>query len=428
MDRRGFLKFVGISAGLFIGSVSFSRDLINIPKPSPKSPRVVVVGAGWSGLTVAKYIKKGNPSVDVVLVDKRAHFFSCPVSNLWLVDIVPLEMLVHSYLKAADTYGYHFLQATVIDIDRNKRKVYTDKGVIDYDFLVLAPGIDYDYERWNIKDPKELEIARTKYPPAFIPGSEHIYLKRKIHNFEGGEFLVTVPPGLDYRCIPGPYERATLIAWFFKKNKVKGKVILVDPHSDPPVKAKGFHYAWDKIVKGYIDYYPNADIKYVDVINRKVRTEVYGDIDFTDGNIYPPCRVADIVYKIGGVKKGERWANIDPLKYNLIGDERVFISGDARNQPFSKSGNTAVTEAKYVARRVLASIEGKDIPYKPPMTLCYSAVDGNKAVWVRLTYKYENGQFSFASVRTDEKPSQKNFKAYIAWAKAHYKDMLAADL
>jgi len=428
VDRRSFIKMSGLALGMFtLGGISVAGETLSFIKPSPGSPRVVVIGAGWSGLTIAKYIKKEDPKIDVVLIDRRSHFFSCPVSNLWLVDIVPLEMLVHSFLKPADTFGYHFLQATVIDIDRDKRKVYTDKGIVNYDYLVIAPGIDYDYERWNIKDMEEVEIARTKYPPAFIPGSEHLYLKRKIHNFSKGEFAVTVPPGLDYRCIPGPYERATLIAWFFKKNRIKGKVILVDPHSEPPVKAKGFQYAWENFVKGYIEYFPNADINYVDVINRKIKTEAYGDIDFSDGNIYPPCKAAKIIYKIGGIKKGERWANIDPLNYNLIGDERVFVSGDARPQPFSKSGNTAATEAKYVARRVVASIKDKDITYKSPTTLCYSAVDEDKAVWVRLTYKYEKGEFKFDKVKADEKPSTKNFKAYMAWAKAHYRDMLAAD-
>jgi hypothetical protein len=431
MDRRDFLKLSCgsvVTASLLGGGASFTYakevEELNLPKPSANSPRVVIVGAGWSGLAIAKYIKMGNPNVDVVLIDKREEFFSCPVSNLWLVGLVDLEFLIHDFLTPASKYGYHMLTGTsVVDVDRNARKVYTDKGVISYDYLVLSPGIDYYYEPW-IKDPKDIELAKVRYPAAFITGSEHLRLKQKIQNFEGGTYVVTVPPGADYRCLPGPYERATLIAWYFKKNNINGKVVVVDNHGDPPVKAKGFHYAWDNFVKGYIEYYPNAEIKSVDVAGRKILTETYGEITFDDGTIYPVCRAGDIVFKAGLVKKGERWPDIDPTKYHAVGDERVYVTGDSRNQPFSKSGNTANTEAHYVAKLILARIANKDIDYTPPRTLCYSAVGPNEAIWIDLSYKYlGDGKFEFTNVKADEQPKESNYKAYIEWAKGLYRDM-----
>ncbi|WP_304091498.1 FAD/NAD(P)-binding oxidoreductase [Hydrogenobacter thermophilus] len=433
LDRREFLKLSGsgvVAASLLSGGASFTfakkMEELNLPKPSKNSPRVVIVGAGWSGLTIAKYIKMGNPNVEVVLIDKRHEFFSCPVSNLWLVDLVNLEFLMHDFLTPAARHGYHILTGTsVIDVDRSARKVYTDKGVLSYDYLVLAPGIDYHYESW-IKDPKEIELAQVRYPAGFIPASEHIRIKEKIQNFEKGTFVLTVPPGLDYRCMPAPYERATLIAWYFKKNNINGKVVLVDNHPDPPVKAKGFHYAWDNIVKGYVEYYPNAGIKSVDVNKRRISTEAYGDIDFDDGAIYPLCKAGEIVFKAGLVKKGERWPDIDPLKYHAVGDERVYVTGDARSQPFSKSGNTSNTEAHYIAKLILAKIAGKEIAYEPPRTLCYSAVAPQEAIWIDLTYKYlGNGKFEFANVKLDEQPKESNYKAYIEWAKGLYRDMFA---
>lgn len=431
VNRRDLFKYSGaafVGASFFSGSFVFAKkaEEISLPKPSPGSPRVVIVGAGWSGLTIAKYIKMGNPKVDVVLIDKRQEFFSCPVSNLWLVDLVPLEFLMHDLLKPASKYGYHILNGvSVINVDRSSRKVYTDKGVISYDYLVLAPGIDYHYEPW-LKDPKDEELLMKLYPAAFIPGSEHLRLKEKIQNFEKGDFLITITPGLDYRCLPGPYERATLIAWYFKKNGVKGKVIIVDNHPDPPVKAKGFHYAWDNFVKGYVEYYPNAGIKSVNPNKRVVSTESFGDINFDDANIYPICKAGEIVFKAGLVRKGERWPDIDPLKYHAVGDERVYVAGDARNQPFSKSGNTANTEAHYIAKLILAKIAGKEISYEPPRTLCYSAVSQNEAVWIDLTYKYlGGGKFEFANVRMDEEPKEFNYKAYMEWAKGLYRDMFS---
>ena len=429
VSRRDLFKAVGAGAVVsLIGSPTFAKkaETLNLPKPSKGSPRVVIVGGGWSGSTLAKYIKKKDPNVDVVLIERRAMFMSCPVSNLWLVDLVPLEFLIHSHLKPASKYGYHFVNAMVHDIDREKRFVYTNLGKIHYDYLVLATGIDYDYSQWVGTDPRDVEIAMTKYPAAFKPGNEHIRLKQKIHDFEGGNFVITVPPGLDYRCIPGPYERATMVAWFFKKNKVPGKVILIDPHNDPPVKAEGFHKAWNEYVKGYIEYLPNAQIKEVDFGRKRIVTNV-GDVKFDDLNLYPRCKSAPIVFKAGLVKKGDRWPALRWPWYQTVEDERILCTGDARNQPFSKSGNTANSEAHIVAEFVVNLIRGKEMPYRPPRTLCYSGVDKEKAVWVDLTYKYDpkKNEFAFHNVKMDNTPSKKNWIAYLEWAKGLYRDMFS---
>lgn len=431
LNRRDLFKAAGVgivAASLETGfsnkvfASHVSDEELKFQKPSPNSPRVVIVGAGWSGLTIAKYIKTQDSNIDVVLVDKRSEFFSCPTSNLWLVDLLPFDFLIHDFLKPADKYGYHFCNATVYDVDREKRRVYTDKGYLSYDILVLAPGIAYEYSEW-IKDPKDVEIARKRYPAAFIPGSEHLALKRKIQEFEEGTFALTVPPGMDYRCLPGPYERAALIAWYFKENKIKGKVVLVDPHAQAPVKAKLFQSAYDKL-KDYIEYYPNTTVKAVDVNKKKIITEQWGDLDFTNGSIYPTCKAAGIVYKAGLVKKGEKWPSIDPLKYHFMGDERVYVTGDARNQPFSKSGNTSNSEGHYIAKLIVAKLNGKDIPWQSPETLCYSAVEKEKAGWIDVKYAYDPQKgFSFADPKVDENATESNYKAYIEWAKGLFRDM-----
>ena len=435
VSRRDLLKTAGVGAvALTVGAcsttsksgVAFARkaETLNLPKPSKGSPRVVIVGGGWSGSTLAKYIKKKDPKVDVVLIEKNNVFMSCPVSNLWLVDLVDLEFLIHDHLKAADKYGYHFINAEVHDIDRQGRDVYTSIGKLNYDYLVLATGIDYDYSQWVGTDPRDIEIAMKKYPAAFKPGEEHFRLKRKIQDFEEGNFVITVPPGLDYRCLPGPYERATMVAWYFKQNGVKGKVILLDPHNDPPVKAEGFHKAWDDFVKGYVEYYPQTQIKSVDFGKKRINTNL-GEFDFDDLNLYPRCKSAPLVYKAGLVPKGDRWPALKWPWYMAKSDERVFCTGDARNHPFSKSGNTANSEAHIVAELIVTLAKGKSLDYKAPRTLCYSGVDKGKAVWVDLTYKYDpkKNSFAFHNVKMDNTPSHRNWLSYIEWAKAMYRDM-----
>ncbi len=430
VNRRDVFKLAGLGAAAALGTkfnFTFAKgvDVLNLPKPKKGSPRVVIVGGGWSGATLAKYLKKHDPNIDVVLIEKRETFWSCPVSNLWLVGLVDLEFLLHDHRTAADKYGYHLVRATAHYIDRVGKYVYTDLGKIHYDFLVLATGIDYDYSQWVGDDPRDIEIARTRYPAAFIPGGEQITLKKKIENFEEGNFVITVPPGLDYRCLPGPYERATLIAWYFKENEIPGKVILVDPHPQPPVKAEGFQKAWNEFVNGYIEYYPQATIKGVDFGKKVLMTEEYGDIEFTDLNLYPRCKATKLIFDADLVPRGERWPSLR-WPYNIsTKDSHILCTGDARNHPFSKSGNTANSEAHNVAKQLIELIKGRMPEYKPPRTLCYSAVDKGKAVWVDLTYKYDprKNTFQFWNVKMDNNPTKQNWIAYLEWAKAMYRDM-----
>ncbi len=432
ISRRDLLKAAGVGAAVAAAGGTFNftfarqSDSIELPKPSKGSARVVIVGGGWSGSTLAKYIKKGDPKIDVVLIEKNNVFMSCPVSNLWLVDLVDLEFLIHDHLNAADKYGYHFVNAEVHDIDRRKRIVYTSIGKVRYDYLVLATGIDYDYSQWVGTDPRDIEIAMKRYPAAFKPGEEHFRLKRKIRDFEGGNFVITIPPGRDFRCPPGPYERATMVAWYFKQKKIPGKVILLDPHNDPLVKAEGFHKAWDEYVKGYIEYYPQTEIKHVDFGRKRISTNL-GDIDFDDLNLYPRCKSAPLVYKAGLVPEGDRWPALRWPWYMSQEDERIFCTGDTRNQPFAKSGNVANSEAQIVAEFIVNLINGKSMDYKPPKNLCYSGVDKGKAIWISATFKYDPSNNSFApqDVKTDNTPSSENWNAYLEWARAMYRDMFS---
>ncbi len=185
--------------------------------PKAKGPRLVVVGAGTSGLTIAKYAKREYPKFDVVLVEKRDMYSSCFTSNLWYADLIDLDFLAdHSFLDAAVNNNYTFFSAAAIGVDRASRKLYTTKGEVEYDFLVLSPGLDYDYGRIGVND-REAEYAlRTQYPGGFMMPTEHVTIRNKVHTFEGGVFVQTVPGG-NYRCLPAPYERACMVAAYFKK-------------------------------------------------------------------------------------------------------------------------------------------------------------------------------------------------------------------
>jgi sulfide dehydrogenase [flavocytochrome c] flavoprotein subunit len=445
ISRRNFLKATGATtvaaatggglAGLASGTASAATkapaavlgNKADLPKA--KGPRVVVVGGGWSGLTMAKYLKKENPKFDVVLIEKRATFMSCPISNLWLADVVDLKFLTHSFLDAAKNNNYTFFNATVVDVDRTNRKVYTEQGYVDYHYLVLAPGIEYNYSSFGVTDPEDEYALKTKYPAGFMPGSEHLSIKNKLDEFEGGVFMLTVPPG-NYRCLPGPYERACMVSAIFKKNKIKGKVVLLDANPDITIKKDGFHNAFNKFYKGILEYKPGSEIKHIDVAKKEVHTE-FDTYKFDDAALYPRVRASRLIEQVGlaDPESPQMEAKIDPFKYHAVGDEHVYVTGDARPMPYSKSGNTSNSEAHYVAKVIAAHAAGREIPWESPNTICYSGVtiDPLQSISVDAHYKYDpkEKRFGFDKVKLYEKWSKARGQQNLEWARGLYRDMFS---
>jgi len=447
-------------SGLAVASTAFAghADSFNTPKkiskkdiaPIPKSnykaaipdtdkPRVVVVGGGWSGLSIAKNTKIFAPNADIILVEQRHNFTSCPMSNLWLVDQVELEYLTHDYLQAARNWNYTYFQATAIGLNKEKQILETSDGDIAYDYLVLAPGIDYDYSRWTkgLKPQDALSFEnklRKEYPAGFIPGSEHITLKNKIKNFKGGNFLMTVPSG-NYRCLPAPYERACVIADYFKQNKIKAKVLLLDENNTITIKEKGFQSAFDELYADYIEYIPGSPINKIDLDKKMVHTE-FDEFEFEDASFYPHVRGAKILERMGLAKDAKNMleADINPLTYEANGAKNVFITGDARPMGFSKSGNTSNSEGFIVASNIAQKInKTKPMKWEPPTTTCFSAVSiaPEKAIYIYTQYSYDNKTktFDFAGTVSSEdwkKDGLTNGKSVYNWADALYFDMFGA--
>lgn len=443
LSRRDFIKLsgsaaaavaAGVAGGIASEASAATRGHVSVDAkaalPKAKAPRVVVVGGGWSGLTAAKYLKKEDPKLDVVLVEKNATFMSCPLSNLWITGLLDLEFLTHSYLDAAKNNNYLFFNATVVDLDRDSHKIYTDQGYIHYDYLVLSPGIDYNYAAIGVEDPAEEYYLRSHFPAGFMPGSEHVSIRNKLEDFDGGEFLLTVPAG-NYRCLPAPYERACLIASYFKREKIPGKVILLDANPDVTIKKEGFHAAFDELYKDTLEYHTSFEITGVDAHKRQVKSE-FDEVSFVDAAIYPRVRASKLIEAVGlaNPKTPQLEARIDPLTYNVIGDERVYVAGDARPMPFSKSGNTANSEAKFVAQIIVARANGKPVPkWESPNTVCYSVVNGDplEAISVDAHYAYnpKDKTFAFDKVKMFEKRDAARGEATLDWARALYRDMFA---
>lgn len=433
ISRRDALKF----STVFLGASVFNGCIENQPQvkevvEKTLNPRVIVVGGGWSGLSVAKNVKIFAPNADVILVEKRSQFVSCPLSNLWLVDKVDLEKLTYDYLEAARENNYTYINTAAFGIDKEKRILFTTEGDIVYDYIVFAPGIDYDYSCWS-DDKALIQRLKIEYPAGFIAGSEHHTLKQKIQNFQGGNFIFTVPQG-NYRCLPAPYERACIVADYFKQKGLKAKVLLLDENNDITIKEHGFHTAMEELYGEYLEYYPNSKIENIDLEHKIVETE-FEEFSFDDASFYPSVRGGKILEVCGLAKDtiyNKMEANIDPISYEVYGEKNIFVSGDARSMGFSKSGNTSNTEGVYVAK-VIANRINKKTPIRwiSPVTICFSAVsiDPERAIYVHSEYAYNEKKksFSFATPITSEvwkgKEGLDNAQGLYDWADALFADM-----
>lgn len=405
-----------------------TADLINLPRA--KGPRLVIVGAGTSGMTIAHHAKKNYPNFDVVLIDKRDMYSSCFCSSLWYVDVIDLEFLAaHSFLDAAVNYKYIFVNATVTGLDRAARKVHTNNGAIGYDFLVVAPGISYDFAKIGVTDPENVVNVSQMFPGGFISPMEHVTLRRKFAEFEGGTFIQTVPSG-NYRCLPGPYERACLMAGWIKKNGIKGKVLILDANPEVTIKKDGFHDAFNTLYKGIIEWKPTSAVTGVDTEKKIIKTE-FDSYHFDDASIYPNVRASTLIEQMGLVdpKSLQKEANVDTRFYNVKGDPHVYVTGDARPHPYSKSANTSNTEGQFVAKVLAARAQGKEIAWESPETVCYSMTNAfpPEAIKVDAKYVYDAKKDEITGFSPDTKTwetrDEAMGRAYLEWAEGIYRDM-----
>lgn len=405
--------------------------------PKGRQRRVVVLGGGWGGLTVASHLRQAAPDLEVVLLERNPLFWSCPLSNKWLVDVVDTPFLMHSYTAPARRFGYTFVQTEVTDIDRQARRVITAQGAIDYDWLVVSAGIRVSYEPWFGNDRAAIAHTTTHFSSAYVPSAEHLALKQKIKAFQGGTIVMTLPPP-PHRCPPSPYERACLMAADFQRRKVKAKIVILDPKPRPAPITAGYRAAFDELYADTIQYVPNAGIREMDPFNKVARTAA-GDFRFDDAILMGHHQAADLAWKLGAIGrtpegKPTNWAAVHPEFYNLKDDPQVYVIGDSVGAVspqfghYPKAGHVANRQGRSVAQYIAQQARGQAPTPIIIDNLCYMLVslDPLEAIAVQFDYKKGPEGHLIQTQFDDNDRRRKLWDEDLNWYRLAIQDMVGA--
>lgn len=390
--RREFLKWAAAGTGVTaLGGCATAGG-------GGSAGRVVVIGGGYGGATAAKFVKLWAPDIDVALIEMNEYFVSCPISNLVLGGNAQMNQITFSY-DGLRKRGIRVMRDEAIAIDAEKRRItLASGGFVDYDRLIVSPGVDFLYEQIPSLNTRD---AQMRFFHAWKAGPQTVALRRQLEAMrDGGVFAIQIPMA-PYRCPPGPYERVCQVADYFKKAKPKSKILVLDANPDLVSKKGLFLAAWDGLYKGMIEYRPNSEIADVDIKGMTIKLQ-FDDVKADVINVVPAQRAADIAARSGLITANNRWCGVDWTTCESLAVKGVHVLGDATlSAPaMPKSGSMANQHAKVCAAGVIALMKGQPVNADTMMmNTCYSFVSADSAMHVASVHRFDPAQKTIALVK-----------------------------
>lgn len=391
--RRAFIE--GLAAGGLLALAGCASTGARADRA-----KVLVVGGGFGGATAAKYIRLlSDHRIDVMLVEPNRQFISCPMSNLVIGGQRVIADITTPYDGLVNRHGVRMVHDTVTAIDPARRTATLAGGAtVHYDKLVLAPGVDMMWD--GVQGLKAAHDAGVILH-GWKAGAETLALRRQLEAMPDGGTCAIVIPEAPYRCPPGPYERASVVAAYFQRQKPRSKVLILDGNPDVTSKGPLFKKAWSEIYGPMVEYRPQHKAVAVDAATRTVKFEVQDDVRADVLNVLPPMRAGSLAVQTQLNNANQRWCHVNFLNFESTAARHVHVIGDAIQvaQGMPKSGHMANSHAKVTAAAIVAELQ--DMPLNPhPMltNVCMSFVDDRHVIHVASVHEFVPTQKTFRTI------------------------------
>jgi sulfite dehydrogenase len=340
-----------------------------------------------------------------------------------------MDDITVSYDNLKNKWGVRVIQDDVLAVDSVKRSVKLAKGgEMSYDRIVLSPGIDFMFDQVPALASAD---AQAKVLHAWKAGPQTVALRKQLESMkDGGVYAISIPKA-PYRCPPGPYERACLVANYFKQHKPKSKVVILDANDDVQSKKGLFTKAWSDLYPKIIEYRNNSEVRDVEVGSNTAVLE-FDKFKADVLNVIPPHRAGDIAAKSGIKLINNRWVDINWLSMESTSTPGVHVLGDAifPAPTMPKSGHMANQHGKLAAAAILNLLSGQE-PNPTPvvMNTCYSFVDAKNVIHVASVHQYDAATKLVQPVKgaggVSAARNEIEGKIALGWAQNIWADMLA---
>jgi sulfide dehydrogenase [flavocytochrome c] flavoprotein subunit len=330
-------------------------------------------------------MRQADRTIEVSLVEPRRQFVTCPFSNAVLVGLRDMGSVTHSYDSVHQRHGVRVVHAVATELDPTARRVTLDDGsTLAYDRLVLSPGVAF---RWGAIEGYDAAASEV-FPHAWEAGPQTVLLRQQLEAMADGGLVVIAAPEEPFRCPPGPYERASLIAHYLKTHKPRSKLLILDA-KDSFSKQELFRRAWERLYPGLLEWVPRSQS------GRVIRVDTSAGTVHTDfeeykpavANIIPPQQAAAIA-RSAGLDEGKGWCAVRASTFESTVLAGIHIIGDASiASPMPKSAFSANNQAKVCAAAVVALLRGEPVPTPTLMNTCYSLVAPDYGITIAAVYR-----------------------------------------
>ncbi|MEH2532614.1 sulfide dehydrogenase [flavocytochrome c] flavoprotein subunit [Bradyrhizobium sp. AZCC 1588] len=383
MSRR---KFCSASAAAAVTALASP-----LPALAQSAARIVVIGGGFGGASCARALKQIDPKLQVTLVEPNRTFIACPFSNNVVAGLRSIEQQKFGYDKVAAS-GITVVALEATTINAAARTVGLADGTsLAYDRLVLSPGIELRFDALSGYD----EAAAAKMPHAWKAGEQTLLLRKQLEAMDDGGLVVIAAPANPFRCPPGPYERACLIAHYLKTRKPRSKLIILDA-KDTFSKQRLFQNAWKELYPGMIEWISLSQGGKVNAVDPATNTLItdFGNHTAQVANVIPPQRAGRIA-AIAGATDNTGWCAIDPVTFESRSAPNIHVIGDAcLAGAMPKSAFSANAQAKTCANAIATLVAGGSPAAPKLINTCYSLAAPDYGISIAGVYHPKNGSLA----------------------------------